>query len=66
MKFIDIKEKTIEELIKLLDEKKLELFSAKMKLKTMQLKNTSELRVIKKDIAKVLTALSQKKAEGGK
>lgn len=64
MKFIDIKEKTQEELIKLLDEKKLELFSAKMKLKTMQLKDTSALRVIKKDIAKVSTALSQKKSEG--
>ena len=63
MKFIDIKEKNIEELNKLLNDKKLELFSAKMKLKTMQLKNTSELRVIKKDIAKVLTAISQKKAE---
>lgn len=64
MKFIDIKEKTTLELNKLLSDKKLELFSAKMKLKTMQLKNTSELRVIKKDIAKVLTAISQKKAEG--
>jgi large subunit ribosomal protein L29 len=42
----------------MLKEKKIELFTLKAKSKTMQLTNTSELRVAKKDIAKINTALS--------
>jgi large subunit ribosomal protein L29 len=41
----------------MLKEKKLELFTLNAKLKTMQLTNTSELRVAKKDIARIQTAL---------
>jgi len=58
MNFTDIKEKNVEELEKLLKEKKLELFTLKAKLKTMQLTNTSELRSAKKDIARIQTALT--------
>ncbi len=58
MKYIDIKDKSVAELEKLLKEKKLELFTLKAKLKTMQLTNTSELRSAKKDIARIQTALS--------
>ena len=58
MKYTDISAKSIEELSKLLKDKKLELFTLKAKLKTMQLTNTSELRVAKKDIARVQTALT--------
>ena len=39
-------------------EKKLELFTLNAKLKTMQLTNTSELRVAKKDIARIQTAIT--------
>jgi large subunit ribosomal protein L29 len=63
MKFIDIAEKSVEELNSLLKEKKIELFGTKMKLKTMQLKNSSELKNIRKDIARIQTALSQKSAQ---
>ncbi len=58
MKYTDISDKSVEELTKMLKEKKLELFTLKAKLKTMQLTNTSELRVAKKDIARIQTALT--------
>ena len=58
MKYTELKEKNAEELNTLLKEKKNELFTLRMKLKTMQLQNTSEIRVARKDIAKINTALS--------
>lgn len=58
MKYTDIQTKTVEELTAMLKEKKLELFSLKAKQKTMQLTNTSELRVAKKDIARIQTAIT--------
>jgi large subunit ribosomal protein L29 len=58
MKYIDIKEKSEAELLEMLKEKKLELFTLNAKLKTMQLTNTSELRTAKKDIARIQTALT--------
>ena len=58
MKYTDIATKTVEELNALLKEKKLELFTLKAKQKTMQLTNTSELRVAKKDIARIQTAIT--------
>ncbi len=58
MKYTDIATKTVEELRAMLKEKKLELFTLKAKQKTMQLTNTSELRVAKKDIARIKTAIT--------
>ncbi len=58
MKYSDLDGKTAQELQALLKEKKTELFTLKMKQKTMQLQNTSELRVARKSIAKINTALS--------
>jgi large subunit ribosomal protein L29 len=58
MKFTDIQDKSVAELESMLKEKKLELFTLKAKLKTMQLTNTSELRAAKKDIARIQTALT--------
>jgi len=58
MKYIDIKDKSEAELLEMLKEKKLELFTLNAKLKTMQLTNTSELRTAKKDIARIQTALT--------
>ena len=58
MNYIDLKDKSEADLIAMLKEKKLELFTLNAKLKTMQLKNTSELRVAKKDIAKIQTAIT--------
>jgi large subunit ribosomal protein L29 len=58
MNYIDIKDKSEAELKEMLKEKKLELFTLNAKQKTMQLTNTSELRVAKKDIARIQTALT--------
>ncbi|MBK6547855.1 MAG: 50S ribosomal protein L29 [Arcobacter sp.] len=58
MNYTDIKDKSLSELQALLKEKKVLLFELKAKLKTMQLTNTSELRVAKKDIAKIQTAMT--------
>ena len=58
MKYIDIKDKSEADLLAMLKEKKLELFTLNAKQKTMQLTNTSELRVAKKDIARIQTALT--------
>jgi len=58
MKYTDLKEKGADELNALLKEKKNELFTLKVKQKLMQLTNTSELRVAKKDLARINTALA--------
>ncbi len=58
MNYIDIKDKSEAELTVMLKEKKLELFTLTAKQKTMQLTNTTELRVAKKDIARIQTALT--------
>ena len=61
MKFIDLKDKDIAELQKMLKEKKSLLFEKRLQLKTIQLTNPSEIKVIRKDIARINTALSAKK-----
>ena len=62
MKYSDLKEKSLQELAELLKEKKVLLFELKAKLKTMQLTNTSELKVAKHDIARIQTAITAAKA----
>lgn len=61
MKFIELKDKDIAELQSMLKEKKSLLFEKRLQLKTMQLTNPSELKTIRKDIARINTALSAKK-----
>jgi len=58
MNYIDLKDKSEADLTAMLKEKKLELFTLNAKQKTMQLTNTSELRVAKKDIARIQTAIT--------
>jgi len=58
MKYSDLADKNTAELQAMLKEKKTELFTLKIKQKMMQLQNTSELRVAKKDIARINTALA--------
>ena len=57
MKYSDLAGKNVADLNALLKEKKTELFTLKIKKQMMQLQNTSELRVAKKDIARIQTAL---------
>jgi large subunit ribosomal protein L29 len=58
MKYSDLADKNLQELQAMLKAKKTELFTLKMKQKTMQLQNTSELSVAKKDIARINTAMT--------
>ncbi|PHS38021.1 MAG: 50S ribosomal protein L29 [Sulfurovum sp.] len=58
MNYIDLKDKSEADLVEMLKEKKLELFTLNAKQKTMQLTNTSELRVAKKDLARIQTAIT--------
>ncbi len=58
MKYSDLADKSSAELQAMLKEKKTELFTLKIKQKMMQLQNTSELRVAKKDVARINTAIS--------
>ncbi|WP_288644352.1 50S ribosomal protein L29 [uncultured Helicobacter sp.] len=60
MKFIDLKDKDLSELKKMLSEKKSELFELRLKLKTMQLTNPSQIAMLRKDIARINTAISAK------
>ncbi|MGH2267760.1 50S ribosomal protein L29 [Campylobacter taeniopygiae] len=58
MKYTEIKDKTAAELATMLKEKKLLLFTLKQKLKTMQLTNPKEVSEVKKDIARINTAIN--------
>lgn len=60
MKYTELKNKSVEELNALLKEKKVLLFSLRQKLKTMQLTNPREISALKKDIARVKTAINAK------
>ncbi|MCK5293444.1 MAG: 50S ribosomal protein L29 [Arcobacteraceae bacterium] len=62
MTYSNLTDKSLEELIALLKEKKVLLFELKTKLKTMQLTNTSEIRAAKKEIAQVQTAITAVRA----
>lgn len=58
MNYSDLASKNAAELQAMIKEKKTELFTLKIKQKMMQLTNTSELRDVKKDIARINTAIS--------
>lgn len=61
IKFSDIKDKDIQELQTMLKEKKLKLFELKLQLKTMQLTNYCEISSVRKEIARINTAISAKR-----
>ena len=63
MKYTELKDKNEKELLGLLKEKKLLLFKLRGKLKTLQLKNTNEIKECKKDIARINTAISALKKQ---
>jgi len=64
MKYTEIKDKSLQELEGLLRDKKLELFKLRMQLKTMQLQDTSQIRKTRKDIARIKTAIAEKRRAG--
>jgi len=62
MKYTDLDGKDAKALSELLKEKKLLLFKLRGKLKTMQLNNPNELKEVKKDIARIQTAITSTSA----
>ncbi|MCI6989154.1 MAG: 50S ribosomal protein L29 [Campylobacter sp.] len=58
MNYTDIKDKSLDELNSLLKEKKVQLFNLRRQLKTMQLRNTGEIKEVRKDIARINTAIN--------
>ncbi len=63
MKYTELKDKSTKELLEILKEKKVLLFKLRAKLKTMQLTNPNEIREVKKDIARINTAISNHKSK---
>lgn len=58
MKYTDLNDKDAKALSELLKEKKLLLFKLRGKLRTMQLNNPNEIKEVKKDIARIQTAIT--------
>lgn len=58
MKYIDLNGKSASELLELLKEKKVLLFTLRQKLKTMQHTNPNEIKEVRRDIARINTAIS--------
>lgn len=61
MKYKDIVKKNTPELEQLIVDLKAELWTLRFKNKTGQLDQTHKIALVRKDIAKVLTALNQQK-----
>ena len=59
--FAELKQKTTVELDTDLNKKKSELFNLRFQLATGQLHNTAAISACKRDIARVMTILSEKK-----
>ncbi|WP_297576092.1 50S ribosomal protein L29 [uncultured Campylobacter sp.] len=62
MKYTDLINKELAELDSLLKEKKMLLFSQRQKLRTMQLTNPKEIGEVRKDIARIMTAINAKRS----
>lgn len=60
MKYTEIINRDVLELKKLLKEKKMQLFELRLRLKTMQLKNPNEIKAVRREIARISTALVAK------
>ena len=61
MNYTELKDKNLDELSSMLKEKKVLLFKTRQKLKTMQLSNPNEIRALKKETARINTAISATK-----
>lgn len=62
MKYVDVKDLTVEELRKRLANQRQELFETKMKASLGQVNNPLEIRSRRRDVARIMTALNSKVA----
>lgn len=63
MEYKDLEKKSAKELEKMLGEERGNLYELRLKVSVNQLKDIRALRKTKKNIARILTKLSEKKAE---
>ena len=63
MKYEDLNGKTIEELYDMCHERKKELLSLRIQLKTQQLTNTSSIKKNRREVAMLRTRISQQKKQ---
>jgi len=63
MKAQEARDMTADEIERKLKELKDNLFKVKIKLETKQVENTSQIRILKKDIARLNTILKEKKSK---
>lgn len=61
--FNELKKKSVEELTKLVDEKRTEVMNLRFSLATGALEDSSRLGQAKRDVAQVLTLLGEKRRE---
>ncbi len=64
MKAAELRKMTLEELEKKLDEMKMELLRLRFQQKISGLENPMAVRKLRRDIARVLTVIREKEAEG--
>ena len=62
MKSSELRELSIEELLKREEETRRELVLARMKKANQQLKNPLKIRELRRDVARILTIINEKKA----
>jgi large subunit ribosomal protein L29 len=65
MKATEVRELDVEELEQRLSDTRRELFNLRFQHATGQLENTGQLKEVRKNIARLLTVLTQKKQENG-
>lgn len=61
MKFSEIQDKTKDELAKMIKEKRSELIALRFDFAVKKIKDATKMRKIKKDIARILTAVKSAK-----
>jgi large subunit ribosomal protein L29 len=63
-KTVELRNKTVEELMVIVRELKAELFDTRSKIATRQIEDNNKSRRLRRQIARVLTVLNEKKAVG--
>ncbi|MBR6471897.1 MAG: 50S ribosomal protein L29 [Victivallales bacterium] len=62
MKASEIRQKTDEEIAKQIDDNRKEIFQLRLQAQTSELKNTARIRILRKDIARLETEKTARKA----
>lgn len=65
MKPSEMRTKNLKELVKMADEKREALFGLKLKMNLGQLAKTSDIRIAKRDVARLLTIIKEKNEKTG-